>query len=76
MIGAQVQVLGLLAVASLPEEQLPPEVAAGLPDILAAVLKLLIALREQEVSNQHCGFSNFSQNPLSPKWNQNGTMIR
>jgi len=44
----KVQVLGLLAVASLPEEQLPPEVAAGLPDILAAVLKLLIALREQE----------------------------
>ncbi len=43
------QALGLVAVAELPEEVLPAEVAAGLPDILAAVLKLLSALREQEV---------------------------
>lgn len=45
----QVQILGLLAVLTLPDGELPPEVAAGVHDILAAVVKLLSAFREQQV---------------------------
>jgi hypothetical protein len=45
----QVQVLGLLAVLALPDAELPPEVAAGAHDILAAIIKLLSAYREQQV---------------------------
>lgn len=45
----QVQVLGLLAVLALPDAELPPEVAAGSHDILAAIVKLLSAYREQQV---------------------------
>jgi hypothetical protein len=45
----QVQVLGLLAVLALPDAELPPEVAAGSHDILAAIVKLLSAYRDQQV---------------------------
>ena len=45
----QVQILGLLSVLTLPEAELPADVAAGLPNLLAAVVKLLAAFREQQV---------------------------
>ena len=41
--------LGLLAVLALPDAELPAEVAAGSHDILAAIVKLLSAYRDQQV---------------------------
>lgn len=52
MYDKKVQVLGLLAVATLPESDLPPQLAAGFTHLLLSVLHLLSALRIQEVSAQ------------------------
>ncbi len=50
----QVQILGLLAVLTLPDSDMTPEVAAGAPDLLAATVKLLSAYREQQASALPC----------------------
>jgi importin-7 len=44
-----VNVLGLVSVMALPDDALPPEMAAGLPRLLTGTMKLLLALKEQEV---------------------------
>eukprot|EP00887_Chlorella_sp_A99_P003658 scaffold7.g3658.t1 len=44
----KVAVLGLVSLLSLAEAQLPPEVAAGMPQVVAAALRLLLALKRQQ----------------------------
>lgn len=44
----QVCVLGLVSVLVAPDASLPPEIKAGLPQIMAGTLRLLGALKEQK----------------------------
>ena len=46
---AQMVALGLSALLSVPDEQLPVEVRSGLPQIAHAIPKVLKALQEQQV---------------------------
>ncbi|KAK9818968.1 hypothetical protein WJX74_009075 [Apatococcus lobatus] len=48
MYDKKVNVLGLSAVMGLPDAVLPPEVQAGLPQLMAGALTLLVRLRDQE----------------------------
>lgn len=41
-------VLGLTSLLSVPDDQLPPEIRAGMPQLLAGVIRLLVALKEQQ----------------------------
>jgi hypothetical protein len=53
----KINVLALAAVLSVPDEALPPEVAAGLGQLMTGLLKLLIGLRAQQVPSQKCQVS-------------------
>ncbi|GFR51383.1 hypothetical protein Agub_g13813, partial [Astrephomene gubernaculifera] len=44
----KVCVLGLVSLLAVPEEALPAEVKAGLPQVQAGVMRLLLALKEQQ----------------------------
>uniref|UniRef100_A0A7R9YU85 Importin N-terminal domain-containing protein n=1 Tax=Chlamydomonas euryale TaxID=1486919 RepID=A0A7R9YU85_9CHLO len=44
----KVCVLGLVSVLATPDEQLPPEIQAGMPQIMAGLLRLLTALKAQK----------------------------
>ncbi len=44
----QVVVLGLNALLAAPDAMLPPEIQAGLPQVLAGIVSLLLALRQQQ----------------------------
>lgn len=46
----KVNVLALAAVLGAPDAVLPREVAAGLPQLMAGLLRLLVALKQQQVS--------------------------
>ena len=50
MYDKKVNVLGLSAVMGLPDAVLPAEVQAGLPQLMAGALTLLVRLRDQEVT--------------------------
>lgn len=52
MYDKKVNVLGLSAVMGLPDAVLPSEVKAGLPQLMAGALTLLVRLRDQEVRPQ------------------------
>lgn len=41
-------VLGLLALLGLPDAALPPELAAGLPQLLSGLVRLLVDLKTQQ----------------------------
>ena len=47
----KVNVLALAAVLGAPDAVLPREVAAGLPQLMAGLLRLLVALKQQQVSH-------------------------
>ena len=51
MYDKKVNVLGLSAVMGLPDSVLPAEVQAGLPQLMAGAITLLVRLRDQEVSS-------------------------
>lgn len=53
MYDKKVNVLGLSAVMGLPDAVLPAEVKAGLPQLMAGALTLLVRLRDQEVRPHH-----------------------
>ena len=53
----KINVLALAAVLSVPDEALPPEVAAGLGQLITGLLKLLIGLKVQQVPSQKCQVS-------------------
>lgn len=44
----KVNVLGMAAVLTVPDESLPAEVAAGLPQLMAGLIKLLTSLKQQQ----------------------------
>jgi len=44
--------LGLVSLLAVPDEALPPQIAAGLPQVLAGVLKVLDDLKTQEQEKQ------------------------
>lgn len=44
--------LGLISLLAVPDEALPPQIAAGLPQVLAGVLKVLDDLKVQEQEKQ------------------------
>ena len=44
----KVNALGMTALLSVPDQALPPELAAGLPQLMAGLIKLLIALKTQQ----------------------------
>eukprot|EP00878_Enallax_costatus_P008370 GHUV01008748.1.p1 GENE.GHUV01008748.1~~GHUV01008748.1.p1 ORF type:complete len:267 (+),score=129.68 GHUV01008748.1:211-1011(+) len=44
----KVVVLGLLALLGLPDNALPPEIAAGLPQLLSGLIRLLVDLKTQQ----------------------------
>lgn len=46
----KVNVLALAAVLGAPDAVLPREVAAGLPQLMAGLLRLLVAMKQQQVS--------------------------
>lgn len=43
-------ILGLTSILGVADAQLPPEVAAGLPQLLAGLLRLLVDLKTQQES--------------------------
>lgn len=53
----KVLILGLVALLSLPDAQLPPEVRAGMPQVTSAVLRLLLALKQQQDEHARRGGS-------------------
>lgn len=53
----KVLILGLVALLSLPDAQLPPEVRAGMPQVTSAVLRLLLALKQQQDEHARRGSS-------------------
>ena len=44
----KVNALGMTALLGVPDQALPPELAAGLPQLMAGLIKLLIALKTQQ----------------------------
>jgi len=44
----KVNVLGMAAVLTVPDESLPADVAAGLPQLMAGLIKLLTSLKQQQ----------------------------
>lgn len=50
MYDKKVNALGMVSVLTVPDESLPPEVAAGLQQLLAGLIKLLTSLRSQQVN--------------------------
>lgn len=44
----KVAVLGLLALLGLPDSTLPPEISAGLPQLLSGLIRLLVDLKTQQ----------------------------
>lgn len=51
----KVLILGLVALLALPDAALPAEVRAGMPQVTAATLRLLIALKQQQEEHRHHG---------------------
>ena len=44
----KVNALGMTALLGVPDQALPPELTAGLPQLMAGLIKLLIALKTQQ----------------------------
>lgn len=44
----KVNALGMAAVLTVPDDSLPAEVAAGLPQLMAGLIKLLTSLKQQQ----------------------------
>jgi hypothetical protein len=44
----KVNTLGMAAVLTVPDESLPAEVAAGLPQLMGGLVKLLTTLKQQQ----------------------------
>ncbi len=62
----QVCALALVALLTCPDDSLPPEVRAGLPQVLAGTLRLLVALKEQQVQAGGAGWG------LAVVWGESG----
>ena len=56
----KVNVLALAAVLGAPDAVLPREVAAGLPQLMAGLLRLLVALKQQQVSSHGTNHGQFA----------------
>lgn len=50
----KINVLAMAAMLSVADEALPAEVATGLGQLMAGLLKLLIALKAQQVPSHRC----------------------
>ena len=50
----KVNALGMTALLGVPDQALPPELAAGLPQLMAGLIKLLIALKTQQARPPPC----------------------
>lgn len=53
----KVLILGLVALMGLPDAQLPAEVKPGMPQVTSAVLRLLLALKQQQEEHKGQGSS-------------------
>lgn len=53
----KVLILGLVSLLALPDAQLPPEVKPGMPQVTSAVLRLLLALKQQQEEHRAHGGS-------------------